>query len=109
MTETQTVLTNETLIIDVDKKKSGFASGFGKIFAFTAGGFGIIISSLLFLTIIGIIPAIGLFFMSLGLIYLALGRQQVSCPHCKKKQLILKTAENFTCPKCKRLTVLNWK
>jgi hypothetical protein len=109
MTETQTVITNNTLIIDVTRKKNSFASGFGKLFAFTIGGFGIVLSSLLFLTIIGIIPSIGLFFMSLGLIYLALGKQQVSCPHCKKKQPVLKTAENFTCHKCKSLMVLNWK
>ncbi|MFJ5716512.1 transposase zinc-binding domain-containing protein [Neobacillus sp. NPDC093127] len=66
------------------------------------------ISGLLFLTIIGIFPAIGLFFTSLGLIYVAQGKEQVACPHCKKKQPVLKSSENFTCPKCQKLTVINW-
>jgi hypothetical protein len=102
MTGTQTELT-------LTRKKSSFANGLGKLFAFTIGGFGILLSAFLFLTIIGIFPGIGLFFTSLGLIYLALGKQQVSCPHCKKKQPVLKSAENFTCHKCKSLTVLNWE
>ncbi|MBO0962399.1 hypothetical protein J1P26_22105 [Neobacillus sp. MM2021_6] len=101
-------ISNETLIINIERKKDSTARGIGKVFAFTFGGLGMFISCLLFLTIIGILPAIGLFFMSLGLIYVAQGKQQVKCPHCKKHQPILKTAENFTCPKCKKLTVINW-
>jgi hypothetical protein len=103
------IIGGETRAIDVVKKKSGFASGIGKLFAFTIGGFGILLSALLFITIIGILPAIGLFFVSLGIIYLAMGKQQVACPHCKKKQPVLQTAENITCPKCRQLTVINWK
>ncbi|MED3649938.1 hypothetical protein [Heyndrickxia sporothermodurans] len=102
-------ISNQTLIIDVEKKRSGFAKGFGRIIAYTIGGFGILLASLLCLTIIGIFPGIGLFFMSIGLIYLAKGKQQVACPHCKKKQPVIQTAENFTCPKCRQLTVINWK
>jgi hypothetical protein len=102
------VISSETLAINVERKNSGFAKGFGKLLAFTIGGFGIFCSALLFITIIGILPAIGLFFMSLGIIYLGLGKQQVKCPHCKKRQPVLKTAENFSCPKCKNLTVINW-
>lgn len=103
------VITNEKLAIEIERKKSGFASGVGRIFAFVIGGFGVLISLLLFATIIGILPGIGLFFMSTGIIYLGLGKQQVACPHCKKKQPVLKTAENFNCPKCKNFTVINWK
>lgn len=103
------VLSGETLAIDVQRKKDGAARGIGKFFAFTFGVVGILCSALLFVTIIGILPAIGLFFMSIGLIYVALGKQAVKCPHCKKRQPVLKTAENFTCPKCRKLTVINWK
>lgn len=103
-----TTISDETLAIDVVKKKSGMAKGFGKVVAFTVGGFGILCSSLLFLTIIGILPAIGLFFISLGVIYTAIGKQQIACPHCAKKQPVLQTAENFTCAKCRQLTVINW-
>jgi hypothetical protein len=103
------VIGGDTIAITVERKKDGAARGLGKIFAFTFGGLGILTSSLLFLTIIGIIPAIGLFFMSLGLIYVALGKQQVKCPHCNKRQPVLKTAENLSCPKCRKLTVINWQ
>jgi hypothetical protein len=102
------VISGETLAIDIRRKKDGAARGIGKFFAFLFGGFGIIISCLLFVTIIGILPAIGIFYMSIGLIYVALGKQAVKCPHCQKRQPVLKTAENFTCPKCRRLTVINW-
>ncbi|MBW3113475.1 hypothetical protein KYJ26_16600 [Bacillus sp. MCCB 382] len=109
MTEATKSIGENRLMIDVEKKRSGFGRGIGKVFAFTLGGIGIFTSALLFLTIIGILPAIGLFFMSLGIIYLALGKQQVKCPHCAKKQPVLQTAENFTCAKCQQLTVINWK
>jgi hypothetical protein len=102
------VIGGDTVVLDVEKKRSGFGRGIGKLIAFTFGGLGIFTSALLFLTIIGILPAIGLFFISLGIIYLALGKQQVKCPHCAKKQPVLQTAENFTCPKCRQLTVINW-
>jgi hypothetical protein len=105
----ETTIGSEKLIIDIKKKKTSVFGVFGKFCAFAIGGFGILLSAFLFITIIGILPAIGLFYMSLGLIYLALGKQQVSCPHCKKKQHVLKTAENFNCPKCKNLTIINWK
>jgi len=103
----QTVLTGDTIAIDVKKKRSGWAKGTGRLVAYTVGGFGILISCILFVTIIGILPAIGLFFMSLGIIYAAIGKQRVECPHCHKKQPVLQTAENFTCAKCRKLTVLN--
>lgn len=106
--ETQ-VISNETLVIEVERKKGSILGGIGRVFAFTFGGFGILISALLFVTIIGIFPAIGLFFMSLGLIYASLGKQAVKCPHCKKRHYVVKTAENMTCSKCRRLTVINWK
>jgi hypothetical protein len=110
MTEmTSPAINNETKIINIKRKKSSLASGVGKFFAFSIGGFGILCSALLFITIIGILPAIGLFFMSIGLIYVALGKQQVKCPNCSKRQPILKTAENFKCPKCQKLTVVNWE
>jgi hypothetical protein len=102
------VIDSETVVLTVKRKKSSLAKGFGKLIAFIIGGTGILFSALLFITIIGILPAIGLFFMSLGIIYLGLGKQRVKCPHCQKKQPVVNTAENFSCPKCRKLTVLNW-
>lgn len=102
-------VSGNTVAIEVTRKNSGFARGIGKLFAFVIGGIGVLVSALLFVTIIGILPGIGLFFTSLGIIALGLGKQQVACPHCKRKQTVLKTALNFTCAKCRQLTVINWK
>jgi hypothetical protein len=103
------VIGGETIAIDVEKKRSGFASGAGKLFAFIIGGVGILFGALLTVTIIGALIGLPMMFMSLGIIYLALGKQKVECPHCSKKQPVLQTAENFTCAKCRQLTVINWR
>lgn len=102
------VITNETLVIDVVKKKSSAFKWIGKIIAFVIGGIGLIFSSLLFLTIIGIPIAVGFFFMSLTIFMMGFGKQKVECPHCKKKNFVLQTVENFTCSKCKNLSIINW-
>lgn len=103
------VIGSEKLSIDVERKKDGMARGIGKWLGYLIGITGILFSGVLFITIIGIFPAIGLFFGSLGVIYLASGKQQVKCPHCKKRQPIVKGVENFKCSKCQNLTVVNWK
>lgn len=109
MIETKAISTHETLVIEVERKK-GSALGFiGRMFGLFVGGLGVIFSAILFVTIIGILPAIGLFGISIGIIYAALGKQKVDCPHCKRKSHVIKTAENFTCPKCRQLTIINWK
>lgn len=103
------VIGGETIAIDVEKKRGGFTQGIGKLFGFTVGGLGILFGALLAATIIGALIGLPMMFVSLGIIYLALGKQQVKCPHCAKKQPVLQKAENFTCAKCRQLTVLNWK
>lgn len=103
------IIGQEKLAIDVVRKKDGMARGFGKVLGYTVGIIGIIFSCLLFATIIGIFPGIALFFGSLGIIYLASGKQQVKCPHCQKRQPIVKGVENFTCSKCRNFTAVNWK
>lgn len=106
--ETQ-IIGQEKLAIEVARKKDGAARGIGKVLGYTFGVFGMLLSGALFVTIIGIFPAITLFFASLGLIYLASGKQQVACPHCHKRQPVVKGVENFTCSKCQNLTVINWR
>jgi LSD1 subclass zinc finger protein len=103
------VIGQEKLMIDVKRKKDGMARGFGKVIGYTIGIIGIIFSGLLFATIIGIFPGITLFFGSLGIIYLSSGKQQVTCPSCKKRQPVVKGVENFKCSKCQNLTIVNWK
>jgi hypothetical protein len=109
MTEATKTISNETLVIDVVKNRGGFTRGIGKVFAFIIGGFGLLIASALAATIIGIIPALPIFLLSLGIIGLGMGKQHIACPHCKKKRLVMQAAENFTCAKCKNMTVVNWR
>jgi hypothetical protein len=103
------VIGQQKLVIDVKRKKDGMARGFGKVIGYTVGIIGMIFSCLLFATIIGIFPGITLFFGSLGIIYVSSGKQQVKCPHCQKRQPVVKGVENFKCSKCQNLTVVNWK
>jgi len=100
---------SELSIMEVERKKGSAAGFVGRLFAFTIGGFGILISCLLFVTIIGILPSIGLFGISLGIIYAAMGKQKVACPYCGKKAHVMKHAENLSCSKCRQHTVIDWK
>jgi multisubunit Na+/H+ antiporter MnhG subunit len=95
-------------VIQLVKKKSTVGT-IGKVVGVTIGVCGIILGSLLCLTIVGILIGFPLMVMSLGVIASAQGFQQVTCPHCKKRQQVLKTAENFTCAKCRQVTVINWE
>lgn len=102
------VVSGDTIAIDVERKKSSFASGFGRVIGFTIGGLGIFLGALLCITIIGALIGFPMMIVSVGIIYMALGKQKLACPHCAKKQPVVKTAMNFTCAKCKQLTVVNW-
>jgi ssDNA-binding Zn-finger/Zn-ribbon topoisomerase 1 len=101
----QTVVHSEVNIV---KKKSA-AGTFGKFVGMAFGVCGILLGSALCLTIIGALVGFPLMIMSLGLIASAQGFQQVQCPSCGKRAKVLKTAENFDCPKCRQFTVINWK
>lgn len=94
--------------VDVVKKKTP-AGAVGKFIGVSFGIFGVIIGAALCLTIIGILIGFPLMVASIGLIVGAQGFQQVKCAHCDKRTKVLKTKENFDCPKCRQLTVINWK
>lgn len=103
------VLPNETLVIEVHRKPSSVLNVIARICSFIIGITGILASCVLFITIIGILPGIGLFVLSAGFIAASVGRQKVECPHCHRNVYVAKHAENFECPKCKRLTIVDWK
>ena len=94
--------------IDVVKKKTP-AGAVGKFIGVAFGIIGVLIGAALCLTIIGILIGFPLMVMSVGLIIGAQGFQQVKCAHCGKRTKVLKTKENFDCPKCRQLTVINWR
>jgi len=105
----ETVAAGTPTIIEVERKRTGLTKGVGRVFGMLAGIGGIFIGALLCVTIVGIPLGFPLMFLSLGLIYLVAGKQAIKCPHCAKKQPVLQTAENFTCGKCRQLTVINWR
>jgi hypothetical protein len=105
MNEAQTV-NFETLHV---KRKTGFTQGFGRIVAVTLGIFGMLVGAALFVTIIGIIPGFFVMLGGLGFFALAVGKQDVKCPHCKKRQTVLQRAEDFECARCKNTVVLDWE
>lgn len=90
-------------------KKTKFLNGVGRFFAFCIGGFGILTGVLLCITVIGVIPGFFVVVGSLGFLALAMGKQKVSCPHCKKQTIVFQNVEEFHCVRCKNTTIITWK
>jgi hypothetical protein len=94
--------------VELRPKRSGWTLPF-RLLSMLLGGFGLLLSSILFITIIGIIPAIGLGAMSMGLVYVGMNRQPVKCPHCSHgRNYVRNGALNFACRKCRHLMVIDW-
>lgn len=101
--------TAELKTITVNRKKDGLAGVIGRTFSIMIGGCLLLIGSLLFITIIGILPGIGL--MMIGILMMAAGvknTQPVQCPYCKKRRNIQKDSEDFKCLRCEKPTIINW-
>ncbi|MBT2577524.1 hypothetical protein J7E43_08895 [Bacillus sp. ISL-8] len=99
----------ETFIIELEEKKSSTGNQLKRVIFFLIGAFGLLISVVLFFTIIGILPGLGLAFLSTLFIYSALGKQLVKCPNCNKKQPVVHKAEGFLCRRCNKRTLVEWK
>ncbi|TBL21828.1 hypothetical protein EYB35_00250 [Bacillus paranthracis] len=106
--ETRTTADGETLIIELEEKKSSTGNQLKKLIYFSFGVVGLLISLALFVTIIGILPGIGLAFFSIAFMYKAMGKQIVQCPNCNKKQPVVHKSEVFVCPRCKKRTLVEW-
>lgn len=99
----------ETFIIELEEKKSSTSNQLKRSIYFSIGLIGLLISAVLFLTIIGILPAIGLAFFSVAFMYKAMGKQIVKCPNCTKKQPVVHNTEGFICRRCNKRTLVEWK
>lgn len=100
----------ELTTLTVQRKKDGLGGIIGRAFAFIIGGALTLIGALVFITIIGILPGLGL--MMFGILTLGAAvknSQTVKCPHCKKNANIQKDSEDFNCPRCKKAVILNWQ
>lgn len=100
----------ELATLTVQRKKDGVGSIIGRAFAFILGGLLTLVGALLFITIIGILPGLGL--MMFGILTLGAAvrnAQTVKCPHCKKNANVQKDREDYECPRCKKQVILDWK
>lgn len=100
----------ELTTIQVQRKKDGLGSIIGRAFGFMIGGFMTLLGALLFITIIGILPGLGL--MMFGILTLGAAvsnAQTVECPHCKKKQNVQKDVEDYRCKRCEKPVIIEWK
>lgn len=107
--ETKTTTDGNTFIIEVDQKKSSGKEKFGHKTSLVFGIFGILLSVILGITIVGLFFAVPLFLFSLGFIYAAFEKQEIQCPNCNHKQRITKENGYFDCESCKKHTLVEWK
>lgn len=103
------VISNETLVIEVEKKKSSAFGWIGRIFAILASSVLFLVGFLLCITIIGIIFGYPMIMFAAALFALGLGWYDVKCPHCEKRSSVIVNADNLKCKKCENLTIINWK
>ena len=99
----------ELATVTVQRKKDGLVGIFGRAISIMIGASLLLIGGLLFITIIGILPGMGV--IMIGIAMLAAGisnRQTVQCPHCKKRVNVQKDSEDFKCAGCEKPTILSW-
>ncbi|HEF1855865.1 TPA: hypothetical protein R9Y23_004511 [Bacillus cereus] len=99
----------ETFIIELEKEKIAKSKQVKKSTFRFFGLFGIGISLLLCITIVGIIPGFGLFLISLLFLYGARHKQMAEYPNCNHEQFVYHNTGNFICDKCKKRTVIEWQ
>lgn len=102
-------MTTELKTVTVQRKKDGLAGVIARTFSVMIGLTLVLIGALLFITIIGILPGIGV--MMIGMLMTAAGianTQSVQCPHCKKRMNVQKDSEDFKCVRCEKAVILRW-
>lgn len=102
-------MTTELATVTITRQKDGLLGLIARAFSILIGGTLMLIGSLLFITIIGILPGIGV--MMIGIAMFAAGianTQTVICPHCKKRLNVQKDSEDFKCVRCEKAVILRW-
>lgn len=104
-------VTENVLRIQVKKRKSrtGFIGAILRFFLALAGVLFVLFGALLMATIIGFFPGLGAMGMGAGMIAGAFRRQRVKCPACDKQVNVVIGAEDFECPRCKKVTIVDWE
>lgn len=99
----------ELKTVVLKRKKDGIVGLFARSLAVMVGVTLTIVGALLVMTIIGILPGIGLCMFGILITVGGLkNTQQTKCPHCKKDVNVQKDAEDFRCPRCEKVSILNW-
>jgi len=101
----------DTEIKTVEVVNTGTNSGKVIRFIFSLLGWTLVIGGFfLCITLVFLIFGLPMVFIGGFILIFIQSRQEVSCPHCDRKMYPRrKKDENFTCAKCKRLTILEWK
>mgnify|MGYP003545655720 CR=1 FL=1 len=100
----------ELATLTVQRKKDGLGGIIARAISFMVGGAITLIGALVFITIIGILPGLGLMMIGILMLGAAIKNSQtVVCPECKKKANIQKDSEDYECPRCKKAVILNWQ
>ncbi|GGE62125.1 hypothetical protein [Priestia taiwanensis] len=97
-----------SFIIEVIREKDKKSNIFSRIMFVILGICGLIVSAALAITLIGLIVAIPLFGTSIAFITGGLSKQVIACPNCDYKQRVTKDDGQYTCAKCRKLTLIEW-
>ncbi|MED4309151.1 hypothetical protein C6W27_09075 [Bacillus paralicheniformis] len=91
--------------VTVEKKRFGIT----RIISLFIGVFTMFVAVLLFITIIGILPGLGLSFLSLPFFAIALGGARYECPNCGFNKNFVTTGKvNDSCRRCKQNIAIDW-
>lgn len=96
--------------VEVLKRRMSVGRIIPRVLSGLIGLFLLLVAGILFITIIGILPGLGL--GSIGLLFLIgafTGSEQFECPRCGfKKNIILYGKHNASCRKCKQNIAIDW-
>lgn len=99
----------ELATVTVQRQKDGLIGLIARAFSIMIGGTLMLIGGLLFITIIGILPGIGVIMIGIAMFAAGVSNTQtVTCPHCKKRRNVQKDSEDFKCLRCEKAVVLRW-
>ncbi|WP_270568548.1 hypothetical protein [Bacillus sonorensis] len=96
--------------VEVERRRMTPKRWIPRLFMFFAGFVLLLISLILMITIIGILPGLGLGSLSVFLIFGAFfGGERFECPRCGfKNNFVTYGKHNETCRKCKQNIAIDW-
>ncbi|AVB11404.1 hypothetical protein C3438_18895 [Bacillus velezensis] len=101
----------EFVRVEVERRRMTPRRWIPRLLLFAVGLVLLLISFILIISIIGILPGIGLGSLSVFLIFGAFfGGERIECPRCEfKNNFATYGKHNVTCRKCKQNIAIDWK